>query len=170
VVSAAQLILVGAPAAGKTSVGRLVAERLGVPFTDTDELTEQRLGLSLPEAAASLSDEEVRAVEDEVCRQALAAPGIVALSSRAVEEPALREELKPRAVLWLRVSATQLTRRLGMASLGMDTLSLLRQQVDALLRMREPWYEEVATSRLDTDRLDLAATADRVEQAWEGVR
>ena len=57
-----------------------------------------------------------------------------------------------------------------MASLGMDTLSLLRQQVDALLREREPWYEEVATLRLDTDRLDLTATADRVEQAWEGVR
>ena len=168
--SAEQLILVGAPASGKTSVGRLVAERLGVPFTDTDELTEQRLGLSLPEAAASLPGEEVQEVEREVCRQALAVPGIVALGSRAVEDPALCAELKLRTVLWLRVSSTQLTRRLGMASLGMDTLSLLRQQVDALLREREPWYEEVATLRLDTDRLDLAATADRVEQAWEGVR
>lgn len=168
--STGQLILVGAPAAGKTAVGGLVAERVGVPFTDTDALVEQRLGLSLPEAAASLSADDLGAVEAEVCRLALAAPGIVALGSGAVTDPGLRTLLKPRTVLWLRVSATQLTRRLGMASLGMETLTMLRQQVDALLRTREPWYEEVATLRLDTDRLDLAATADRVEQAWEGAR
>ncbi len=166
--SAAQLILVGAPASGKTSAGRLVAERLQVPFTDTDELLADALGLSLAEAWVSLPAQQILDVETALCTAALANPGIVALGSRAVAEPRLRALLGGRQVIWLQVSATRLTRRLGMTGLGMDALAAIRRQMDALLQQREPWYEEVATLRLDTDRLDIAAVADRVGQAWEG--
>lgn len=163
-----QLILVGAPGAGKTTVGRLVAERRHTPFTDTDELLAERLGLSLPEAWASLPAQQIAEREVEVCTQALAAPGVIALGSQAVAQPQVRDALAGRTVLWLRVSATQLTRRLGMASLGMETLAVIRPGMDALLRQREPWYEGVATQGLDTDRRDVTAVADWVERAWEG--
>ncbi|MCA0251760.1 MAG: shikimate kinase [Actinobacteria bacterium] len=166
--TAGQLILVGAPAAGKTTVGRLVAERAGLPFTDTDELLSEHLGMSLPEAWASLPEPELVTREVEVCQAAMARPGVIALGSRSPAEPRIRALLAGRRVLWLRVSSTQLTRRLGMASLGMETLAAVRARMDALLGQREPWYEEVATLRLDTDRLDVGAVADRVEQAWEG--
>lgn len=164
-----QLILVGAPAAGKTGVGRLVAERLQVPFTDTDELLVQALGLSLPEAWASLPAPQITEAETQVCLAALDNSGIVALGSQAVAEPRLRSALAGRRVVWLRVSSTQLTRRLGMASLGMGTLAAIRLQMDGLLQQREPWYEEVATLQFDTDRLDVAAVADLVGRAWEGT-
>lgn len=167
--SAGQLILVGAPAAGKTAVGRLVAERRQVPFTDTDDLLARALGLSLPEAWASLPAQRIAEQEAELCMTALANPGVIALGSQAVAERGLRAALAGRRVVWLRVSSTQLTRRLGMASLGMETLAAIRPQLDALLRQREPWYEEVATLRLNTDRLDVAAVADQVGQAWEGT-
>lgn len=165
--SPGQLIMVGAPAAGKTVVGRLVAEQLQVPFSDTDELLAQELGLSLPEAWASLESEQIAAVETQLCRLALERPGVIALGSRAVAEPPVRTGLAGRRVVWLRVSSTQLTRRLGMASLGMETLAAIRVQMDALLLQREPWYEEVATLRLETDRLSVAAVADQVRQAWK---
>lgn len=166
--TAGQLILVGPPGAGKTTVGRLLAERLGLPFTDTDELLAERLGLSLPEAWATLPEATIAGLETEVCGAALRRPGVIALGSRSVSDPGVRSRLVRRFVVWLRVSPTQLTRRLGMAGLGMETLTVLRQQMDALLKQREPWYEEVATARLDTDRLDVATVVDRVEQAWEG--
>lgn len=164
-----QLILVGAPAAGKTTVGRLVAARRQVPFIDTDEILAHRLGLSLPEAWASLPADRITGLETELCTAALERPGIIALGSQAVAEARLRALLAGRQVVWLRVSATPLTRRLGMANLGMETLSAIRQQMDALLQQREPWYEEVATLRLETDRLQVNAVADLVEQAWEGT-
>ncbi len=166
--TAEQLILVGAPAAGKTTVGRLVAGRRRVPFTDTDEVLAARLGLSLPEASASLPEHRLIELETEVCQESLAGRGVIALGSRSVAEPRVRALLADRFVVWLRVSSTQLTRRLGMAGLGMETLSAIRAQLDVLLGQREPWYEEVATHTLATDRLDVDAVADRVGQLWEG--
>lgn len=167
--TAAQLILIGAPAAGKSTVGRLVAERLQVPFTDTDELLALQLGLSLPEAWAALPEQRIMAAETAVCARVLTEPGVIALGSRAVAAPAIRAALADRNVVWLRVSAIQLTRRLGMATLGMQTLSAIRPQMDALLAERAPWYEEAATRWVDTDALSVAAVVDLIEQAWEGV-
>lgn len=164
-----RLILVGAPAAGKTTVGRLLAERHGRSFIDTDEQLAQALGLSLPEAWASLPAARIAATETEICTALLELPGVVALGSRAVADPQLRTLLAARTVVWLRVSSVQLTRRLGMGSLGMATLAALRGQMDALLAEREPWYEEVATLTLDTDRRDAETVVELIEQVWEGT-
>lgn len=162
-----QLVLVGAPAAGKTTLGRVVAERLGQRFTDTDDLVAAALGLSLPEAWATLPADAIAAAQADAALAALDADGIIALGSATVADPGVRAALAGRRVLWLTVSAAQASRRLGMAALGMETLVAVRSRMDALLREREHWYEEVATQRLDTDRLDVASAADRVEQAWE---
>lgn len=164
-----QLILVGAPAAGKTTVGALVAQRLQVPFTDTDERLVDALGLTLPEAWATLPAERITQTEIAVCQDVLDRPGIIALGSQAVGSAGIRTALAGRNVVWLRVSATQITRRSGMGSLGMETLTPLRRQLDALLQQREPWYEEVASVQLETDRLNPAMVADQVGQAWEGA-
>lgn len=168
-VSPRRLVLVGAPASGKTSVGRLVAERLGSSFTDTDEVLAERLGLSLPEAWVSLPPERIAATDAETCRTVLATrDGVIALGSASVADPGVRAELAGRTVVWLRVSAAQASRRLGMAALGMDNLVALRRHLDGLLAERQRWYEEVATDRVDTDGLGVADAADRVCTAWGG--
>mgnify|MGYP005818257653 CR=1 FL=1 len=167
-VSGPALVLVGAPAAGKTTVGRELAARSGQAFTDTDEVLAQRLGLSLPEAWASLPPERIAAEEADACLAALAPEGIVALGSAAVADAAVRAALAGRTVVWLRVSAAQASRRLGMAALGMDALVAMRTRLDGLLQERERWYEEVATHRLDTDRLGVNDVVDGVERVWTG--
>ncbi len=168
-VSGRRLVLVGAPASGKTTLGRTVAQRTGVAFTDTDDLLVAELGLSLPEAWASLPSGQIAAAETRVCLAALDHDGIIALGSGAVAEPAVRDALAGKPVLWLQVSATQAARRLGMTALGMETLVAVRGRLEAQLRERDPWYAAVATLRLDTDRLDVARAAEGVEQAWEGI-
>lgn len=165
-----RLVLVGAPAAGKTTVGRLVAERVGTGFTDTDELVVADLGLSLPEAYASLPEAEVAQAQVRVSLAALQRPGVVSLGSAAVEAEPVRAALSGLAVVWLRVSVAQATRRLGMSALGMETLTVMRKQLDALLRAREHWYERVATMQVETDRLGVQDTADRVVEAWKGLQ
>lgn len=164
-----RLVLVGAPASGKTTLGRAVADRTGAGFTDTDDLLVDELGLSLPEAWASLPAELIAAAETRVCLEALARDGIIALGSGAVARAVVREALAGLPVLWLQVSATQAARRLGMTALGMETLVAVRGRLEAQLREREPWYAAVATLRLDTDRIDVARAAEGVEQAWEGT-
>ena len=162
-----QLVLVGPPAAGKSTLGRAVAGQVGAEFTDTDELLVTELGLSLPEAWASMPPERIAAAETAICLASLERPGLIALGSAAVARPEVRAALAGRPVVWLQVSAAQASRRLGMAALGMETLVAVRSRLAALLRERDPWYSEVATVRIDTDRLDVARAVDRVRQAWE---
>ncbi|MDQ7991496.1 MAG: shikimate kinase [Propionicimonas sp.] len=166
--SGPDLVLVGAPAAGKSTVGARVAQRAGVGFTDTDVLLSERLGLSLPEAWASLPPTAIAAAEAEVCLAALTAPGVVALGSGAVADPGIRVALAGRTVLWLEVSVAHASRRLGLVALGMDALLAMRSRLDSLLRERERWYEEVSTLRLDTDRLTVADAVEGVERLWAG--
>ncbi|MEA4943116.1 MAG: shikimate kinase [Propionicimonas sp.] len=164
-----RLVLVGAPAAGKTTVGRLVAERLGTGFADTDEQVAADLGLSLPEAYASLSEAELARAQTRASLPALRQPGVISLGSAAVEADQVRTALQGLPVVWLRVSVPQATRRLGMSALGMETLTVMRKQLDALLQAREHWYERVAAVQVDTDRLSVAEVADRVIEVWRGL-
>jgi len=80
----------------------------------------------------------------------------------------VRASLAGRTVVWLQVSAAQASRRLGMTALGMDALVAMRTRLDDLLRERQRWYEEVATLRLDTDRLSVADAVQGVERVWTG--
>ena len=165
-----KLVLVGAPAAGKSTVGRLVAARTGVGFVDTDEEVTRTLGMSLSEAYASLPGERIAAAQTSASLAALQGPGVVSLGSAAVEQEPVRSALKGLEVVWLQVSVAQATRRLGMTALGMEVLTGMRKRLERLLAEREHWYEEVATARVDTDKLDVEAIADRVAGLWEEAR
>lgn len=155
------LVLVGIPGSGKSTVAALVARSLGAPLVDVDELVEDRLGAPAGEVFAG-GETAYRAVEEDVCLTALQRPGIVALASGAVDSVVVRDALAGLPVVWLRASVATATRRLGMNSLGMDALVAIRNRMDALLAERAPCYEAVATFAVDTDRLSAAEVADAV--------
>ncbi len=70
----AGVVLVGLPGSGKSTVGRLLAERLGRPFHDTDELIERRSGMPAHEYLRRHGEAQFRAVERDALDEACAGP------------------------------------------------------------------------------------------------
>lgn len=154
------LVLVGAPGVGKSTVGALLSAELGLPLVEVDELVEVALGASAEEAYATEDGaRRYRAAEERLSLQALGGPGIVVLGGGAVESQPVRDALKGAKVVWLEASVVAITRRLGMNSLGLETLIAIRTRLDAMLQQRAIWYRDVATMCLATDRLDAADVA-----------
>ena len=90
-----RVVLVGLPAAGKTSAGRKLARRLGVPFADSDALIEARDGRTIPQIFLESGEPVFRALEVEVIAEALASfEGVLALGGGAVLSSETRERLR----------------------------------------------------------------------------
>ena len=149
------IALVGLPGSGKTTVGRQLARRLGMPFTDSDHVIEQRLGCSIRafferEGEDSFRDVE-QAVIDELTRQAY---GVLSTGGGTVLRQANRHHLHERNfVIYLRSNADALFRRLRH-----DGNRPLLQVADPLARLRDlhaqrdPLYRETAHFVIETGR------------------
>ena len=74
------VILVGLPGAGKTTVGRLVAEHLGVRFADVDVLIEERIGIPIPRIFSDRGEDSFREYEREIVAELVASdrPQVIA--------------------------------------------------------------------------------------------
>lgn len=93
------IILVGMPGSGKSSVGRAVAERLNRPFLDSDDVLAQRLGCDIPTFFAREGEEAFRAAETQVLRELGKRSGCVIATgggcvTRAENYPALHQNGK----------------------------------------------------------------------------
>ena len=71
------IYLIGFMGAGKSTVGRDLAARLGRPFCDTDKLIEKRAGLTIPEIFDALGEDGFRRLEAEVIREVAEEEGLV---------------------------------------------------------------------------------------------
>jgi shikimate kinase len=146
------LVLVGPPGAGKSTVGRLVAERLGVPFRDTDEDIEQSTGKSIPDIFFDDGEDAFRALERAAVDLALSEhTGVLSLGGGAVLDQGTRERLKPHTVAFLSVGLADATKRIGMSAARPVLALNPRAQLQQLLAERVPLYREVASIEIATD-------------------
>ena len=171
------VVLVGAPGAGKSTVGRRVAEQLGVAFVDTDLLIEASSAMSVSDIFVTLGEPEFRRREEEAVAEALLTQrGVVALGGGAVLSAATRSRLSKHRVVWLRVSMSEAATRVGMNTARPLLLGNVRTKLSSLLDERTPLYDEVSSAVVDTsdrklrevinDVLALAiAPADRADRA-----
>lgn len=162
------LVLVGPPASGKSTTGRAVAERLGVPFTDVDAAIEYETGMSISEIFVDKGEEWFRQLEEEATLALVQQPGVVSLGGGAVMNARIREALAECTVCWLQVSVTHATRRVGMNVMRPLLLGDVRANLERLHAEREPFYREVADFSVDTTRLKPAAVVDRIVNRLEG--
>jgi shikimate kinase len=148
------MVIVGPPGAGKTTVGRVLARRLGVEFTDVDALIVERAGKPIADIFLQDGEDVFRAMEHEVVIEALAGTdGVLALGGGSVLAAATREKLREHRVVYLTVGLADGLRRTGMSTArpllaGVNP----RATFKALLDARAPLYREVATVEVETDR------------------
>jgi shikimate kinase len=145
-------VLVGAPGSGKTTVGGLVAGRLGVDFRDTDADVEAATGSTVAALFVDRGEEAFRELERKAVLAALDEhEGVLALGGGAVLDAATRQRLKGETVALLDVSLADAAKRVGLNRDRPLLLGNVRAQLGALLAARAPLYAEVATFTVTTD-------------------
>jgi shikimate kinase len=161
------LVIVGPPGAGKTTVGRVLARRLGVEFVDADARIEQRAGMAIADLFVTDGEDGFRVLERQVVAEALTGTdGVLALGGGAVLAAETRELLRAHRVVHLDVGLADGLRRTGMSTArpllaGVNP----RATFKALLDARAPLYREVATVRVDTSRRSANQVARDVLEA-----
>jgi shikimate kinase len=148
------VVLVGPMGAGKTTVGRLLAERLGVGFRDTDDDVEAAEGRTVSDIFVESGEEHFRTAERAAVARALAEhEGVLALGGGAVMAEETRELLAGHCVVFLRVGLADAASRVGLGVSRPLLLGNVRGTMKTLLDERTPVYEGIATSVVDTDGL-----------------
>jgi shikimate kinase len=157
-------VLVGFMGAGKSSVGKVLAERIGAEFVDVDVRIEEASGKTIGEIFASRGEEAFREMERAAIRNAVSAPGrVVAAGGGAFVDESNRRLLKAYApVFFLDVSVESVVERLS----GDRSRPLFAAEMDAgslreMMERRRPAYEE-ADFRVSTDDRTVPEIAARI--------
>jgi shikimate kinase len=170
----ARIALIGFRGTGKTTVGRIVADRLGLEFLDADAALEHRLGLSVAEVFRDRGEPAFRDEEQATLAAIAHEPHptgvVVATGGGAVLRAANREVLNSRfpSIVWLDASPEAILARLAHTPRGKRpalTDRPIDEEVRMLLADREPWYRALAHVRIATDGLRPDQVADAVLEA-----
>ena len=143
------IVIIGFMGAGKTTVGRLLAGRLGLPFFDSDLVIEQRAGRVVREIFAEDGEPAFRALEHDVIADLLDGPdAVLALGGGAPEHAGTQARLKQASVVYLQVGYQEAMQRVG----GDEYRPLLaRPGLDAVYQRRLDVYSAVASLTIATD-------------------
>jgi shikimate kinase len=170
------LALVGYRGTGKTTVGRLLAARLGRPFVDADEAFERAVGRTISQVFESDGEAEFRAREQEIlCSLTVDKTAVLATGGGCVLLSENRRRLREfGVVVWLAGEPAELAERLGhdqathTARPALTSLGTL-EEVMTVMHARNTLYREVADVVIDTTGKDPETVADEVLAALNGI-
>ncbi len=152
------IFLVGLMGSGKTTVGKLLAKRLGLKFVDSDQEIEVHTGASISwifeiEGEDSFRQREMETINELTSRQGI----LLATGGGAVVRPENREALKKRGiVVYLRTSVSNILKRIQHdKNRPLLQTKDRRAKLEELSHQREPFYQEVADIIVDTGRSNI---------------
>ncbi|MEU1216037.1 3-dehydroquinate synthase [Streptomyces sp. NPDC005791] len=156
------IVLVGPMGVGKSTVGGLLADRLGSTYRDTDADVVATAGKSIPDIFFDEGEERFRALERQAVLDAVDGhTGVLALGGGAVLDAETRALLAGRPVVYLSMDVDEAVRRVGLNTARPLLAVNPRRQWRELMDARRPLYEEVAAVTVATD----ARTPEEVAQA-----
>lgn len=161
------IVLVGMPGSGKSTVGRLLADRLDREFIDTDALFEEHHGTPVPAYLAQHGEPDFREAESAIVAAACGRPGaVIGVGGGAVLDPLNRWTLWHHGtVAWLDASPETLVARLERDPIDRPTFRpYSAERMAAVLAEREPYY------RAADIRVDAAQDASRIVDELTGWR
>ena len=158
------ITLTGFMGSGKTTVGEVLADFLGCPFMDLDDLIVKKAGKSIPEIFAQDGEPAFRQLEARLLRQTVEKytenTVVLALGGGAVTAPASASLLREKTVcIYLRATLETLLARLEGETAGRP---LADASLADRLAAREPLYEQTAHVIIDTDGLSPDEVADEI--------
>ncbi len=160
------VILVGPPGAGKSAVGPLLADRLGVEFRDTDADIAAAAGKPVSDIFVEDGEEAFRERERAVAASALDAVrqhgGVLALGSGAVLDAGIQRLLDGLPVVYLSAEFGTVARRIGLDRPRVVIPGNPRGRLRAMLNERDAIYQRLAAVSVPTDDLDPDELADEI--------
>ncbi|KJC65364.1 shikimate kinase [Agreia bicolorata] len=159
------LVLIGAPAAGKSRIGKKLARTLGVPFVDTDtEIVRQHGPIS--DLFATHGEAHFRTLERVAVEHALTGTGVVAFGGGAVLDPRTQSDIASLPVVLLTVDPSAVAGRLAN---GKRPLISSIESWQALVDSRRELYESLADFSIDTSHRPTEVIATEIAQ-WARAR
>ena len=161
--------LIGMPGCGKSTVGRLLADRLGVPFTDPDRLIEAGEGQPLGDVLAGTDHAGFRAIEERYNLAVPAEPAVVAPGGSVIYgDAAMRHLASLGPVVWLDVPVPVLDARLGCLKERAVIIAPGSTLAD-LEAERRPLLERWATVRVDCGGRGPGELAEEIAGRYSSV-
>lgn len=160
--------LIGMPGSGKSTVGVLLAKRLGLAFVDTDLLIQEQEQATLTEIIADRGHEALRMIEEQVLVDMDIGPSVISTGGSVVYSEAIMNRLSAASsVVYLRSQLATVEYRIslapdrGIASPGNHTLQDVYNE-------RVPLYERYADVAIDVDRDPAETIAGHIASALDG--
>ena len=147
---------------GKSTVGRKLANKIGVEFRDTDSIFVNRHG-SIQEYFEAHGESSFRTLEEGIVAEAISKAGVVATGGGAVLSQKTREALQQTTVVYLVTDGTHMSKRLSQGS-----RPLLRNGLSDWSRIydeRKPIYEAIADLRIDSSGHPIKQTVTEIREA-----
>ena len=159
--------LIGYRGTGKSTIARLLAEKLAWHYCDADQVLEERYGRSIRQIFAEAGESDFRDKETAVLEElAKLDKHVVSTGGGVILRPQNRALLRAGKVVWLKAPADILWHRIQEDSATNERRPNLAQgglaEIEALLRERAPFYEACADLQVDTSEQSPAQAADQI--------
>lgn len=163
------VVLIGYRGAGKSTVGRRLATRLGREFVDTDDLLEKRHGALIRDIVKSRGWGHFRAMEKRIIEEISSGDNLVIApgGGAVLDDENVRSLKKNGLVIWLKADRQVLYKRTGEDPRTISSRPTLTgkgtlEEFEEVMAYREPFYQKAADIQLDTVDLELEEVVERI--------